>query len=88
MFHGLSIKFLIDLFKFNDQQISLLGSHGLRLDFRPHKICVFVAQHKIFYQIKPKTSPKTVKLVNISCESEKEAEHSYEPDRICSRVQK
>jgi hypothetical protein len=43
------------------------------LDFRPHKVYFFELNTKFYIQ----SRPKTLKLVNISRESEKEAKNQY-----------
>jgi hypothetical protein len=50
-----------------------LGSHDSRWYFRPHKVYFFELSTKF----KIKSSPKTLKLVNTSRESEKGAKNSY-----------
>jgi hypothetical protein len=47
-----------------------MGSHGFQLDFRLHKVCNIFELNIKFYI---KSSPKTLKLDNISREIEKGA---------------
>jgi hypothetical protein len=49
------------------------GPKGFWLDFRPHKVYFFELNIKFYI----KSSTKTLKLVNISRESEKGAKNSY-----------
>jgi hypothetical protein len=63
-----------DLQKFHDLQIPTFGlSYGFQLDFRPHKVYFFELNIKFYI----KSSTKTLKLINISSGSEKEAKNSY-----------
>jgi hypothetical protein len=62
-----------ELKKFHDKQIPFLGSNGFRLDLRPYKVYFFELSVKFYF----KSSPKTLKLLNISRGSEKGAKSSY-----------
>jgi hypothetical protein len=75
-----------DLYKIHDQQIPFLGSKGFQLNFSPHKVYFFELNIKFYI----KSRPKTLKLVNISRESEKEAKYSYGsyPTEFLPEVQK
>jgi hypothetical protein len=44
-----------------EEKTRIFGSHGFRLDLKPHKIYIFDISTK-FYK---KSSPKTLNLVNI-----------------------
>jgi hypothetical protein len=65
---------------------TFLGSHDSRLHFRPHKVNFLELSIKFYI----KSSPKTLKLVNISRESEKGAKSSYGsyPTEFVPEVQK
>jgi hypothetical protein len=53
-----------------------LGSKCFQSDFRPHKIYFFELNIKFYI----KSSPKTLKLVNISLESERRAKNAEHAD--------
>jgi hypothetical protein len=62
-----------DLYIFHDQQIPFLGCKGFRLGLRPHKVYFFELNMKFYI----KSSSKTLKLVNITRESEKGAKNLH-----------